>query len=152
MIKLHNGDIFKAPVDVIIHQANCFCTMRSGIAKQIRNKFPEAYWEDCKTKEGDKDKLGKFTKVITPRYIICNLYGQYDFGREPQKCYTNYWAVENGFTNIKSYLELMNLKKKVIGIPHFMSCALGGGDWNVYYKIIEKIFKNSEFEVLICKL
>lgn len=32
--------------DVIIHGCNCFCTMCAGIAKVIKQEFPEAYLPD----------------------------------------------------------------------------------------------------------
>lgn len=32
--------------DVIVHGCNCFCTMNSGIAPQIRKNWPEAFAEE----------------------------------------------------------------------------------------------------------
>ncbi len=41
--------------------------MQSGIARQIREKYPEAYEADCKTVAGDIKKLGTFSwvKILT---------------------------------------------------------------------------------------
>lgn len=43
MIKIIDGDLFSSNADVIAHQVNCSSAMNSGIAKQIRNKYPEVY-------------------------------------------------------------------------------------------------------------
>ena len=42
--------------DIVIHGCNCFCSMGAGIAKTIRDNFPEAYQADLKTGMGDKKK------------------------------------------------------------------------------------------------
>ena len=48
-------------LDVIIHGCNCFCTMGAGIARSIKECFPEAYEADCKTKRGKLSKLGSLS-------------------------------------------------------------------------------------------
>ncbi|MEN8258621.1 MAG: hypothetical protein ABFS09_12235 [Thermodesulfobacteriota bacterium] len=45
-------------VDVIIHGGNCFCTMGAGIAKAIKDVFPDACEADLAPQEGDRNKLG----------------------------------------------------------------------------------------------
>ena len=61
-MKTIKGDLVKLAIkgefDLIIHGCNCFCTMGAGIAKTIKQKFPEAYEADLKTEKGDKAKLG----------------------------------------------------------------------------------------------
>lgn len=52
-------------VSVIAHQTNCFNTMNSGVAKAIRQLYPEAYFADCKTVKGDYKKLGGFSMAST---------------------------------------------------------------------------------------
>ena len=62
MIRYIDGDLLKLAdeghFDLIAHGANCFCVMGSGIAPQIKAKYPEAYEADCKTTAGDVNKLG----------------------------------------------------------------------------------------------
>ena len=67
--------------DIIVHGCNCFCTMGSGIAREIRERYPEAYKEDFMTTSGDMFKLGSFTSAHTGKFIIVNAYTQYDFNR-----------------------------------------------------------------------
>lgn len=63
--------------DIIVHGCNCFCTMGAGIAKTIKNKYPEAYQADCNTKKGDINKLGTYSYHNTGKFIIINAYTQY---------------------------------------------------------------------------
>ena len=63
MIINKDVNIFDLPTQAIIHQANCQTTMGSGIAKQIREKYPEAFEADCRTTRGDITKLGSFSWV-----------------------------------------------------------------------------------------
>ncbi len=138
MIKV-TGDLLKLATegnfDVICHQANCFHTMGSGIAKQIREQFPEAYEADLVTINGDSSKLGTYSFAIVTRgsfsFVVANLYGQHSFGRGIQ---TNYSALRNCFKNLK---ETHGNKKLRFGIPYKISCGLAGGDWNIVSKIIE---------------
>ena len=65
-------------MDVIAHQANCFCKGRRGIAPQIFNAFPEAKLADDATVLGDAKKLGTFSVANTMSGgRVYNLYGQY---------------------------------------------------------------------------
>lgn len=52
-IKYATGNLVDAfinnGVNVLIHQANCFCTMNSGIAKEIKQELPEMFQADCET-------------------------------------------------------------------------------------------------------
>lgn len=69
--------------DVIVHGCNCYNTMGSGIARQIRERFPEAWMADQATLEGDVNKLGTISvaKDPTDRFLIVNAYTQYGFNR-----------------------------------------------------------------------
>lgn len=161
MLKSIKTDIFVADCDAIIHQANCFCTMGSGIARFVREKFPEAYAADCKTKKGDKSKLGHASYSLVKseenprlRYIF-NLYGQYDFGSD--KRYTDYDALHKGFTRILSWVKKYNEETgvepiTVLAVPYLMGCNRAGGDWKVVTQILEEIFaQEPAITLLICE-
>jgi hypothetical protein len=166
MIEEIKGDLLTHPdVHVIAHCANCFHTMGSGVAKFIREKYPEAYKADCnQTKRGDIDKLGTFSWVqISPELIgaltftgkllpidstekpkiVANVYGQYRYGRD--KRYLNYEAIFNGMQAVKDYFN----PDLNIGIPHNMGCKNAGGDWRVVRAMMDAIFLNSPTKLLI---
>ena len=146
MIKHIKCDIFESGADIICHQVNCQGAMNSGIAKQVREKYPivyEAYTEWCSQNKPDY-LLGRAQPVNTEcKTIIVNIFAQENFGYDG-KCYTDYSALRNGLKTVH-----LNFKNNTIAIPYLMGCHRGGGDWNVVYKMIEEIF--SDCEVLICE-
>lgn len=155
MIIEHDGDLLLAPADIIIHQCNCFHVMGGGIAKTIKDTFPEAYDTDClKSVKGDATKLGSFnfTKVSyekNPRLkYVCNLYGQYKYGRD--KRYTSYDALAEGFTALQEGAR----SRKIIptlAVPYKIGCNLGGGSWLIVQAILQDIFAESPVPLMICK-
>ena len=148
MIKLNDINIFDCPAQGIIHQANCQNTMGSGIAKQIREKYPEAYEADCRTVRGDRLKLGSFSWVNARdgKYIY-NCYSQYYYGRDQRQ--TNYEAVYTGLRAILGHAESKGLTS--LSLPYKMGCMLGGGNWKIVNAIIEDLFENSPMELYICR-
>ena len=71
--------------NVIVHGCNCLCRMNSGIARQIRDEYPEAHAADSATRPGDIDKLGNYTEASTrfgaeigQPFTIINAYTQFD--------------------------------------------------------------------------
>ena len=148
MINKYDCSVFDSPSQAIIHQANCFNTMGSGIARQIRERYPEAYESDCQTTRGDIRKLGHFSWVKTNdgKFNIYNCYSQFEFGLG--KRHTNYEAIFTGLTDIKAHAESCGLN--VLCLPHHMGCKLGGGNWNIVYSIIQEIF-NDDTLLNICR-
>lgn len=68
--------------DAVVHGCNCFNTMGAGLARQIREQYPQAYTADCATPEGDGiAKLGTYTQASAGTFTIINAYTQYDFNR-----------------------------------------------------------------------
>lgn len=80
-----SGDLLaqamKGKYHIIVQGCNCFCTMGSGIARQIREQFPRAYEADKATKSGDRNKLGTYSVALGKQFNIINAYTQYGFNR-----------------------------------------------------------------------
>lgn len=140
MITHVKGDIFKSNADVILHQVNCQGAMNSGVARQVREKYPWVFGEykricdDAKKlPNGTKSLLGVTQFVfIDETKQIGNLFAQDRFGYD-SKCYSNYDALRKCLSYVKK-----RFNGKKIAIPYLMSCCRGGGDWSVVYKIIEE--------------
>lgn len=154
MIKHIKCDIFESDADFILHQVNCQGVMGSGVAKQVKDKFPkvyDAYKEWCNTISLN-ELLGEFQFVNTQKDYgtsfkgIVNLFAQNNFGYDGNR-YTDYDALRNCLEQVKGCI----ISKRTIAIPYLMSCYRGGGDWNVVYKMIEEIFGDSNIDVLICE-
>ena len=119
--------------DVIVHGCNCFCTMGSGIAKQIRERYPAAYEADCTTQKGDMSKLGGYTwvRVLSPQrhpFIIVNGYTQFRYGRDRR--HADYNAIASVFSLIKH-----NFPHSIVGYP-LIGAGRAGGDWSTIERII----------------
>lgn len=135
MIRYITGDLVKQSneFDVIAHGCNCFCAMGSGIAPQIKNKFPEAYAVDCATTKGDKNKLGTITHtVVQDKPIVVNIYSQYGYGRQHGEMNLDYKALQLGLLAMKE-----KFSGKTFGLPK-IGAGLAGGDWAVIERIIEE--------------
>lgn len=137
MITNKNGNLLEAnDVDVILHVANLFHTFGAGIAKQIKEKFPNSYKADLATKKGDKNKLGTYSFAFDSGKFIVNMYAQDGFA-QPGKPATDYVAFKKAITKIENHFI-----GKVIGVPHGIGCGLAGGDWNIVKGILVEIFKD----------
>lgn len=134
-----HGDLIKLALDgefdIIIHGCNCFCTMGKGIAKTIKNEFPEAYRSDLATIKGDKSKLGKVSIATINRnsiqFDVINGYTQFKYGGNRNN--VNYDAIKSVFKFIKN-----NYSSERIGYP-LIGAGLASGDWKIISEIINKI-------------
>ena len=152
--------------DIIVHGCNCYCTMGSGIARQIKDRYPKAYLVDQLTQSGDLEKLGKFTQAHisgflsfpTPadgshthsfksggyNFTIINAYTQYGF--LPRNIVNvDYDAVHTVFKQIKLLYDMNPQAPCRIGIP-MIGAGLAGGEW----ELIEEIIDNIGFSDLTC--
>ena len=140
------GDVLNSGEHVIVHGCNCFNTMGSGIAKQIKKRYPKAYTVDQVTKKGDRTKLGRFSHAIIDDHdvIIVNAYTQYRYGRD--KVYVDYDALKTAMDRI-----CLDMPPGIIAMPK-IGCGLAGGDWDVVSEILESVSKkyNRTFHVYLC--
>jgi len=134
--------------DAIAHGCNCFHTMRSGIAKQVKKRYPEAFAEDVKNTEcGDFSKLGDYTCVYyKDKGYLFNLYTQFDYTRSERD-------VEYGsmYISLLAMCERLEIYEHIgrpiqIGIP-LIGCGLAGGDVDILLRMIKKIEKYHDYPV-----
>lgn len=153
-IEYFNGDIFKAPINILIHSANCFHTMGAGIAKDIKIKYPRAYQADCLTPRGDRKKLGQFSLSAPAQdqpFYILNCYTQHRYGRDKQ--YVEYDKFYEAMENVKNWtLKMFDEELTAIGCPFNISCNNAGGSWDQICKTLNYVFGPVEsIKLLICK-
>jgi O-acetyl-ADP-ribose deacetylase (regulator of RNase III) len=122
---------------------NCKGVMGSGLALDIKNKWPEVFSSYIRAYHQDKLKLGKTWIVnVGPNLYIANLVGQKDYGRIPGRVYTHYNALEECFSKLKN----ISTRRQVY-IPYNIGCGSGGGKWRLVYEMIKRILPNA----IICK-
>ena len=155
-MKTVKGDLIQlakdGEFDVIIHGCNCYCAMGAGIAKSIKQHFPEAYKADCKTKKGDKKKLGTYTFAeyhITgtekpfQKLRVINGYTQYNYAKGLIN--VDYDAIRSVFRKMKEDFGGQRLR---FGYP-LIGCGLAGGDWNIVKEIIEEELAGEDHTLVV---
>lgn len=149
MIYTREGDLLRSNMDVIAHGCNCFNTMGSGIARQIREQFPKAYIADLTTAPGDYGKMGTFTSAEQNGKIVYNLYTQYRYGRDPNVVYLEYDHLQNALDAMKKDLQSRGIYDTVsLGLP-MIGCGLANGDWSMVSDVIEHVFDDKDVYIYV---
>lgn len=160
MIAHLDGDLLQVQkmlnIDVICHQVNCQGVMGSGIAKQIRDTYPQVYDEykkKCDIAGADKASLLGQAQVIglDDNYLagrkvlhVCNLFSQYSYGYDGKR-YTSYDAFWEALHNLK----LKTPKGYTIGLPYKIGCDRGGANWNIIEAMIEEVLGNDYYVYIV---
>lgn len=141
MIYYVEGDITKSECDFICHQVNCKGKMGSGVAKAIREKWPEvyeAYKEKWIDSVWDKSSILGDIQVVAlednPQQYVVNFFAQNDYGSDGKR-YTSYDAFWICLNRLKEIVP----KDKRIAFPFKIGCGLGGADWAVIRTMIERV-------------
>jgi O-acetyl-ADP-ribose deacetylase (regulator of RNase III) len=153
MLKEVKGDLLAMAMsndfDVIIHGCNCFHTMGGGIARSIRDTFPEAYRADrINSIYGDKAKLGTFTSAMINRpedgihFTIVNAYTQYSMAMKGEDVF-----------EYEAFDDVLHLVNRVfpgmrIGIP-LVGCGLAGGGEPRIRAIMEKHAERMDLTLVV---
>lgn len=156
MIEYKKGNLLEAEdCEAIMHQVNCMGAFGKGIAKQIKDKWPDSiytkYKNACNYCTNKKELLGKVQIVETNDYdsnikYVINLFSQYAYGEK----YTPF--IDNRHTDYNALVECLNKVRdycvqydiKTVGMPKYMCCGLAGGDWTIVEAIINSIFKTEQ--------
>jgi len=130
-IEYIKGDLLQTEVRHLIHGCNARGAMGSGVAKAIRDKYPQAYQDYSDTYDNYGLDLGSIVvSVQDDGKVIHNAITQKDYGRDPSRVYVSYWAIAEVFRKINQW------GIKEIAMPKIGS-GLANGDWNVIEAIIE---------------
>lgn len=147
MIKIIEGNLFDTKADIICHQCNCQGVMGSGVAAEVKRRYPYVFNSYRKDYEDGKLKLGYVNfATAKPDQVIANMCGQDKYGYDGQQ-YTHYDKLQKCLDRVLLFaIEEYDLKP-TIAFPYLMSCHRGGGDWNIVYKMIEETFKDFDVEI-----
>ncbi len=165
------GNITDCPegINVISHGCNTHNIMGAGVAKALRNKWPETYEADIRAynrnlsfNQGNHEKtqqnlLGHFSTTDEldnfkgGKVRIMNLYCQRLGINSLAGCPTDYNAVISAFRAAIVFLTLNYKTQITVGIPYGMGCGLAGGSWDIYESIIKDAFKKTNMEVILVK-
>jgi O-acetyl-ADP-ribose deacetylase (regulator of RNase III) len=131
----------RGEVDILVHGTNCQAKMASGIAKGVRETFPEAYAAFMTHRKGDRKLLGTLDVVPVQRegktVNIVNAFTQLNYGRDADTLYVDYEAVRKAFKQVAATFDT----KARIGIPR-IGAGLGNGCWVTISNIIAQELRN----------
>lgn len=135
MVKIVNGNLLDATEDLICHQVNCQGVMGSGVAKAIRDKWPEVYDRYVAythTYQGG-DLLGSI--LIVPignaKGGVINMFSQNNYGYDGSR-YTSYDAFYTCLEKIRDNVS----RHCSIAFPYKIGSDRGGASWDVIYAMI----------------
>lgn len=137
-IKYIKGDLFTSPINVFIHGCNDQGVFGSGIALEVKNKYPEAY-KKYRDEYLDNGLVGgTVIPVETNDKIIINMITQNFYGKDGKR-YAKYDWIADGFYTLNQFCKQRGVDK--VAMP-LIGAGLGGGDWAVISAIIESECKD----------
>lgn len=147
-LKFISGDITKCDADYICHQVNCQGVMGSGVAKAIKDKWPEVYSDYRRFYENmiwsNRLPLNQIQIVIvSTEQSVINMFAQEYYGYDGDQ-YTSYDAFWKCLNKIKNKVP----KGSTIAFPSKIGCCRGGANWQVILTMISEILE-SDYNVEI---
>lgn len=155
MVQFVKGNLLESNCDYICHQVNCQGKMNSGIAKQIREKWPVVYQNYMEKYNilngvsgallGDIQIVGLWEDYYATDFhqSVINMFSQEQYGYDGRR-YTSYDAFWNCLNLIKRTIP----KGKTIGFPKKIGCDRGGANWPVILEMITELL-GVEYKVFI---
>lgn len=169
MVQFVKGNLLESNCDYICQQVNCQGKMNSGIAKQIREKWPVVYQNYKAKYEASKqawlDLYGGYEDAPGPDEMllgniqivglwenfyetdchqsVINMFAQQHYGYDGRR-YTSYDAFWNCLNLIKQTVP----KGKTISFPKKIGCDRGGANWPVILEMITEVL-GVEYKVFI---
>ena len=150
-VVVKEGNVFDSDADIICHQVNCQGVMGSGVAKEIRERYPYVFKEykmACNIAKDYPAKLLGEAQILgvdendKTRWIV-NCFGQEKYGYDGAQ-YTSVGALMEAFQKVATFAEGSNM---IIAMPYKIGCCRGGADWDTVKKIIEVTFKDCNVEL-----
>ena len=167
MIEIYDCSVFNVFSNVIAHQVNCQGVMGSGVAKQIRDRYPEVYTQYKAVCEATTDKsklLGKALIVEVPvnqmkTVRIANLFAQFDYNRSYRQNTDVFTSVPDfrlSVINLKDYANKWMLENWChnfyIAMPYNIGCGRGGANWlEIEEILIDEFARSDRITLKLCR-
>lgn len=149
-IEYVKGSVVDATESIIAQGCNAQGVMGSGVAKAIREKWPEVfhvYKRHC----GDyQDPLGTINFIGTwdQTKLIANMITQRFYGRNGER-YVDYDAVRKCMKLLNRRAGMYSAPPHRVAMPK-IGAGLGGGDWEIISQIIEE--ESTNFQPVVYEL
>ena len=135
MIKYKQGSLLDVTEGIIVHGCNCKGVMGSGVAKQIKEKYPVAYAAYVDKYWQSGLQLGSIiTVTMEPsQLVIVHAMTQNGFGKDNRR-YVSYTAIMDCMLQVRLLAESTGLE---VHMPK-IGAGLGGGAWCDIEQILMK--------------
>jgi O-acetyl-ADP-ribose deacetylase (regulator of RNase III) len=142
---LDPSDVTKVTSGVILHGCNAQRVMGSGVAKQLRAKYPGIYLSYldglANAKECGASPLGDVYMLnVRPGLYVANGVTQEYYGRDGRQ-YVSYKALDQAISTSVGYARSLDLP---LHIPYLIGAGLGGGS----EKIILDLFAKYQYNII----
>lgn len=144
-IEYRTGNLLTAEdIKIVIQGCNSHGVMGSGIAKTIRDLYPQNYeiYRKAYVDQGNLLYMGQVVWADMGRHLIGNLISQKDYGRDPNVVYVGYSAIQAGVETIDAFvaqrrsLTDQEAEMELVGFP-LIGAGLANGSWKKISQIIE---------------
>ena len=130
-IQEHRGNLLAVTAGILVHGCNAQGVMRSGVAKDLRAKYPGAFdaykrkYDQSGLKVGDVVYYEPPRTLGAPQFVIANAITQKYYGRDPDVVYVSYDGLERCFEDIGK------LARQTGMAVHFplVGAGLANGKW-----------------------
>ena len=162
MINVIKGNLLDSNCDYICHQVNCQGKMNSGIAKQIREKWPVVYNNYMSKCDTISDLTIKTNDILLGSIQIVGLWEDYysaDFHQSVINMFSQEYYGYDGrrYTSYDAFWNCLNLIKQTvpkgrsIAFPYNIGCCRGGANWEVIYAMIVAVL-NEDYDIYFYEL
>ena len=142
MIKYVHGSLLDSDCNYICHQVNCQGKMNSGVAKFVREKWPEVFALYTHYVDGASpdDLLGRDEFIpINPNQQVVNMFAQRDYGYDGRR-YTSYDAFWRCLVGLRQDTPA----SATYAFPRKIGSDRGGANWNVIRTMINEVLGDRE--------
>lgn len=131
----------------LLHVCNCQGVMGSGIAREIKEKIPDAYDSYKEFEFNHGLHLGTVSSAwFNSSQIVHNLHAQKHYGTDGKR-YLNYEAFWQCLEKVRDYLPT-NIESIII--PFNIGCDRAGGNWAIVSTMIQQAF--GKYHIVAYKL
>lgn len=133
--------LLEPPEDrILLHSVNCQRTMGSGVAKEVRDRIPDAYEAYMEYKVGEH--LGKIS--YDSDWTVVNLGAQEYYGYDGKR-YVDYGKLAKCLAEVRKSIHYTGIEYV---IPYKMCSERGGADWEVVLELCKGLLGEENITIV----
>lgn len=131
------GDLLDSSAKIRCQQVNCQGVMGAGLAKQVKERYPEVFEQYKALCDQFGSSLMGHTQFVSCHdgTIMANLFAQETYGTSTVQ--TDIGALDDCLSKVADFSFRVGA---IPAFPKFLGCGLAGGDWDAVYKLISGYF------------